>query len=170
MTSLRAPATSLGVPRITVEQPGKNNIFFENAAGTPENHSYYFISKINFSHWQPMGANGSQWEPMGANGSQWEPMGANESQWEPMGTFGNQWEPMGVSDSCRTRTPGWSNPSVSWTDVVAFGYTREHLGAPTTSLWAHWITVEQSGKASSSLGTLLVRLEIIATSWLFNNF
>jgi len=32
--------TSLGAPWITVEQSGKNNIFFGNAAGAPGNHSY----------------------------------------------------------------------------------------------------------------------------------
>ena len=32
-TRLGAPATGLGAPRITVEQSGKNNIFFGNAAG-----------------------------------------------------------------------------------------------------------------------------------------
>jgi hypothetical protein len=37
---LEAPATSLGAPRITVEQSRKN-IFFGNAAGAPGNHSYY---------------------------------------------------------------------------------------------------------------------------------
>jgi len=37
---LGVPATSLGAPRITVEQSGKN-IFFGNAAGGPGNHSYY---------------------------------------------------------------------------------------------------------------------------------
>ena len=31
----------LGAPRITVEQSGKNNIFFGNAAGAPGTHSYY---------------------------------------------------------------------------------------------------------------------------------
>ena len=37
---LGAPATSLGATRITVEQFGKNNIFFGNTAGVPENQSY----------------------------------------------------------------------------------------------------------------------------------
>ena len=40
-TNLGAPATCQGAPRITVEQSGKNNIFFGNAAGAPGNHSYY---------------------------------------------------------------------------------------------------------------------------------
>jgi hypothetical protein len=40
-TSLGAPATSLVAPQITVEQYEKNSIFFGNAAGVPENHSYY---------------------------------------------------------------------------------------------------------------------------------
>jgi len=39
------PATSLGAPRITVEQSGKN-IFFGYAVSVPGNHSYY-ISFIN---------------------------------------------------------------------------------------------------------------------------
>jgi hypothetical protein len=33
VTNLRVPATSLGSPRITVEQSGKNNIFFGITAG-----------------------------------------------------------------------------------------------------------------------------------------
>jgi len=42
-TILGAPARSLGAPQITVEQSGKNNIFFGNAAGVPGNHSYYIL-------------------------------------------------------------------------------------------------------------------------------
>jgi len=38
---LGAPGTSLGALRITVEQSGKNKIFFGNAAGAPGNHSHY---------------------------------------------------------------------------------------------------------------------------------
>jgi hypothetical protein len=38
--SLTALATILGAPQITVEQSRKN-IFFENAAGAPGNHSYH---------------------------------------------------------------------------------------------------------------------------------
>jgi len=41
--SLGTPAASLGYPRITVEQCGKNNIPFRNAAGAPGNHSYYLL-------------------------------------------------------------------------------------------------------------------------------
>jgi len=37
---LGMPATSLVAPRITVEQSGKYNFFFGNAAGSPGNHSY----------------------------------------------------------------------------------------------------------------------------------
>jgi hypothetical protein len=33
----------MGAPQITVEQSGKNYIFFGSAAGAPGNHSYYFI-------------------------------------------------------------------------------------------------------------------------------
>jgi len=36
---LGAPATTLGEPRMTVEQSQKNNIFFGNAAGAPGNQS-----------------------------------------------------------------------------------------------------------------------------------
>ena len=43
-TSLGAPETSLGAHPITVEQSGKNNIFFGNTAGAPGNHSYYLSS------------------------------------------------------------------------------------------------------------------------------
>jgi len=42
-TSLGAPATCLGAPRITVEQSGKNNIFFGNAASAPGNHRYCLL-------------------------------------------------------------------------------------------------------------------------------
>jgi len=34
-TNLGVLATCLGAPRFTVEQSGKNNIFFGNAAGVP---------------------------------------------------------------------------------------------------------------------------------------
>jgi len=50
MIILGAPTTSLGTlppclgaPQTTVEQFGKNNIFFGNAAGAPGNHSYYIL-------------------------------------------------------------------------------------------------------------------------------
>ena len=66
--------------------------------------------------------------------------------------FGH-WEPLGVSESCRTRIPGWSNPRVYWTDAVAFRCTWEHLGAPATFLGAPRITVEQSGKNNIFFGT-----------------
>jgi hypothetical protein len=45
--SLGVPATNLGAPQITVEQFGKNNIFFGNAAGVAGNYSYY-LSFNNF--------------------------------------------------------------------------------------------------------------------------
>jgi hypothetical protein len=41
-------------------------------------------------------------------------------------------EPLGVSESCRTRIPGWPNPGVYWTDAVAFRCIPEHLGALAT--------------------------------------
>ena len=69
------------------------------------------------------------------------------------------WEPVGVSESCRTRIPGWSNPRVHWTDAVAFRCTWERLGAPATSLGAPatslgapQITVEQSGRNNIFFG------------------
>ena len=37
VTNLGAPVTNLGAPRNTVEQSGKNNIVFGNAAGAPGN-------------------------------------------------------------------------------------------------------------------------------------
>jgi len=40
--NLEAPATYLGARQITVEQSGKNTIFFGNTAGVPGNHTYYF--------------------------------------------------------------------------------------------------------------------------------
>ena len=40
-TSLRAPVQSLGEPRITVEQSGKIDIVFANAACTSGNHCNY---------------------------------------------------------------------------------------------------------------------------------
>jgi len=43
VTSLRALQICLGAPRITVEQSGKNNNFFGNAAGAPGNHGYYLL-------------------------------------------------------------------------------------------------------------------------------
>ena len=48
--------------------------------------------------------------------------------------------------------------------ATSLGALVTSLGAPTTSLGAPPITVEQSVK-TSSLGTLLVRLEIIATTY-----
>jgi len=42
-TSLEALATSLGVPWITAEQSGKNNIFFGNTPGAPGHHGYYVL-------------------------------------------------------------------------------------------------------------------------------
>jgi len=43
MTSLGAPVKNLGAPGITVEQSGRNNIFFGNTAAAPGNHSYYLL-------------------------------------------------------------------------------------------------------------------------------
>jgi len=42
-SSLGAPVTHLGAPQFTLEQSGKNNIFFGNGAGAPENHTYYLL-------------------------------------------------------------------------------------------------------------------------------
>jgi len=49
---------------------------------------------------------------------------------------GTLWEPLRLSESCRTRIPGWSNPRVTWTDTEVFRCTWEHLGAPITGLGA----------------------------------
>jgi len=46
-TSLGAPVKSLRAPRITVQQSGKNNISFGNAAGAPGNH-WNYLSFYNF--------------------------------------------------------------------------------------------------------------------------
>jgi len=48
MTTLGAPATSLGAPGITVQQSGKNII--ANHAGVHGNHSYY-LSFNDCSNW-----------------------------------------------------------------------------------------------------------------------
>jgi hypothetical protein len=48
----------------------------------------------------------------------------------------DHWEPLGVSQSCRTRIAGWSNPRVYRTNAVALKCTWKQLGAPTTSLGA----------------------------------
>ena len=48
-TSLGVPWTSLGATRITVEQSGKNYIFFGSTTGVPGNHSYY-LSFNGFSN------------------------------------------------------------------------------------------------------------------------
>ena len=41
MTSLETPVRSLGATRTTVQQGGKNIIFFGNTAGAPGNHSLH---------------------------------------------------------------------------------------------------------------------------------
>jgi len=117
-----------------------------------------------------------------------QPIG--ETQWWPFGGFsawGNRtsigsrlnpcqchickmwlchWEPLGVSESCRTRIPGWSNCRVDWSDPLAFRWTWEHLTAPATgrgapmtslgaqatSLSAPQITVEKSGRNNIYFG------------------
>ena len=48
--------------------------------------------------------------------------------------------------------------------MARLGVPTTSLGAPVTSLATRRITVEQSGRKTSSLGTLLVRQEIIATT------
>ena len=48
--------------------------------------------------------------------------------------------------------------------AASLGAPATSLGAPATSLGAPPITVEQFGKRKTSLGTLLVRLEITATT------
>jgi len=48
---LGVPVTSLGACPITVEQSGKNIIFFGNAAGLPGNHSYYILFNNFWNSW-----------------------------------------------------------------------------------------------------------------------
>ena len=57
-----------------------------------------------------------------------------------------------MSESCRTRIPGWSNPILDWTDAVAFMCAGKDLGVPATSLGAPRITVEQSGRKNILFG------------------
>jgi len=61
-----------------------------------------------------------------------------------------------VSESCRTGISVWSNPSVDWTNAVAFRCTWERLGAlatrlgaPTTSLGAPGSADEKPGSTSN---------------------
>jgi len=56
----------------------------------------------------------------------------------------------------------WAHQRHAW---ERRGQSWEHLRVPATSLGAPRITVEQSGKTTFSLGTLLVCLEIIATAY-----
>jgi len=42
-TSRGPPATSLGIPSITVSQSRKNTIFYANATGAPGNYSYFIL-------------------------------------------------------------------------------------------------------------------------------
>ena len=42
-TRVGVPGTSLGAPQITVQQSGKNDIFFGNAAGGLANYTYYIL-------------------------------------------------------------------------------------------------------------------------------
>jgi hypothetical protein len=66
--------------------------------------------------------------------------------------FGH-WEPRGVSESCRTRIPGWANPRVYWTDAVAFRCTSEHMGVPATSLGARTTSLGAHGSADQRPGS-----------------
>jgi len=73
-----------------------------------------------------------------------------------LGVSGSVWD---LSD----QIPRVVNPRVYWANAVAFRWTWEHLGAPTTSLGARRITVEQSG--INIKGMLLVNQEIVATTY-----
>jgi len=59
------------------------------------------------------------------------------------------WEPLGMSESCRTRNTGWSNPRVNWTDVVGFRWTWEHIGVPAASLEALTTNLGAPGSAGN---------------------
>jgi len=65
----------------------------------------------------------------------------------------SHWEPLGVSESCRTRIPGWSNPRVYWTDGVDSRRTWEHLGAPATCLGVPMTTLGAPGTACNKPGS-----------------
>ena len=62
------------------------------------------------------------------------------------------------------RTPRSARENFGWT-CEQLGVPATGLGALTTRLGASLIAVKQSGKTTSSLGTLLVPLEIIATTY-----
>jgi hypothetical protein len=49
-TGLGALATCFESPKVTVEQSGRYNSSFGNAAGVPGNPSYYIFSKIFITH------------------------------------------------------------------------------------------------------------------------
>ena len=57
-----------------------------------------------------------------------------------------------MSESCRTRFPGWSNLGVDWIDTVALMCTWERMGVLATSQGAPGITVEQFGRNNIFFG------------------
>ena len=76
------------------------------------------------------------------------------------------WEHLGVSESCRTRIPGRSNPRDFWTHAVAFRCTWEHLGAPMTSLGAPTTSLQARPIiARFSVAGLRLRLHFRLQSW-----
>ena len=63
-----------------------------------------------------------------------------------LGSSGSIWE---LSD----QIPGWSNPRVYWPDEVDFRCTRDHLGAPTTSLGTPTTNLGAPGSADHKPGS-----------------
>ena len=78
----------------------------------------------------------------------------------PSGAPGSMW--VGRRQAWECRRKAWEHLPVPATSL---GVPTTWLGALATSLRAPRITVEQSGKTTSCLGTLLLCLEIIATTY-----
>jgi len=81
--------------------------------------------------------------------------------------FGSTWEHMGApATSLGVAVTSLAVPATSMgAPTTCLGAPMTWLGAPRMSLGAPRITVKQTGKTTSSLGTLLVRLEIISTTY-----
>ena len=69
-----------------------------------------------------------------------------------------------MSESCRTRIPGWSNPRDDWIDAVAIMCTLEHLGVPATGLG---VPTTSLGEPVTSLGAPQITVEHSARNNIF---
>jgi len=142
--------------------------FSSSTLPSPKNTEY--ISKMYFGHREPLGVSEScqtripewsnprdYWTDAVAIRCTWKQVGALAKNLGVLTTrLGAPWSPGNKPGSAEYKTGS---------DDDKLGSAWEHLGAPATSLGACQITVELSGKTSSSLGTVLVRLEIIATTY-----